>query len=223
MGFDAVNDNHAMLTSSNPADKLINAVDGALRTVFAPPHAARACPTLPDQETELIEAERAHAGALMRINHVGEVCAQALYAAQGFATKDESLKAHFHAASREEADHLAWTKSRLDELGERPSLLNPLWYAGAFALGLVAGRLGDKISLGFVEETEAQVQHHLEGHLLQLPQSDHASRAIVAQMRDDEARHGKEARRLGAQDLPLPVKALMRSAAKVMTTVAYRV
>jgi 3-demethoxyubiquinol 3-hydroxylase len=212
-----------MPTASNPADQLINAADGALRTLFAPTHAARACPTLPDQATELTEAERSHAGALMRINHVGEVCAQALYAAQGIATKDESLKAHFQVASKEEADHLAWTKARLDELGARPSLLNPLWYAGAFALGLVAGRLGDKISLGFVEETEAQVQHHLEGHLLQLPEGDHASRAIVAQMRDDEARHGKEARTLGAQDLPLPVKALMRSAAKVMTTVAYRI
>lgn len=212
-----------MHTVSNPAEKLINAVDSALRTLFAPTHAARACPTLPDRVTELSEAERGHAGALMRINHVGEVCAQALYAAQGIATKDESLKAHFQAASKEEADHLAWTKARLDELGDRPSFLNPIWYAGAFALGLVAGRLGDKISLGFVEETEAQVQHHLEGHLLQLPEGDHASRAIVAQMRDDEARHGKEARTLGAQDLPLPVKALMRSAAKVMTTVAYRI
>ena len=212
-----------MHTVSNPAEKLINAVDSALRTLFAPTHAARACPTLPDRVTELSEAERGHAGALMRINHVGEVCAQALYAAQGIATKDESLKAHFQAASKEEADHLAWTKARLDELGDRPSFLNPIWYAGAFALGLVAGRLGDKISLGFVEETEAQVQHHLEGHLLQLPEGDHASRAIVAQMRDDEARHGKEARTLGAQDLPLPVKALMRTAAKVMTTVAYRI
>ena len=210
-------------SASDPADELINAFGGALRTLFAPTHAARACPTLPDRVTELSEAERGHAGALMRINHVGEVCAQALYAAQGIATKDESLKAHFQAASKEEADHLAWTKARLDELGDRPSFLNPIWYAGAFALGLVAGRLGDKISLGFVEETEAQVQHHLEGHLLQLPEGDHASRAIVAQMRDDEARHGKEARTLGAQDLPLPVKALMRSAAKVMTTVAYRI
>ncbi len=212
-----------MHAASNPTDKLIRAADGALRTLFAPTHAARTCPTLPDQATDLSESERAHAGALMRINHVGEVCAQALYAAQSIATKDQQLKAHFQAASKEEADHLAWTKSRLDELGDRPSLLNPLWYAGAFALGLVAGRLGDKISLGFVEETEAQVQHHLEGHLLQLPEGDHASRAIVAQMRDDEARHGQEARTLGAQDLPLPVKALMRSAAKVMTTVAYRI
>ena len=212
-----------MPNASNPADLLINAASGALRTLFAPTHSARPCPTLPDQATELTEAERAHAGALMRINHVGEVCAQALYAAQGIATEDGKLKAHFQAASKEEADHLAWTSARLDELGARPSLLNPIWYAGAFALGLVAGRMGDKISLGFVEETEAQVQHHLEGHLLQLPEGDHASRAIVAQMRDDEARHGKEARTLGAQDLPLPVKALMRSAAKVMTTVAYRI
>ena len=212
-----------MPVPSNPADELINAVDAALRTVFVPARASRPCPTLADQVTDLSAAERAHAGALMRINHVGEVCAQALYAAQGIATQDESLKAHFRAASKEEADHLAWTKARLDELGERPSLLNPLWYAGAFALGLVAGRLGDKISLGFVEETEAQVQHHLEGHLLQLPAGDHASRAIVAQMRDDEARHGKDARKLGAEDLPLAVKLLMRSASKVMTTVAYRV
>ncbi len=212
-----------MPVPSNPADELINAVDAALRTVFVPARASRPCPTLADQVTDLSAAERTHAGALMRINHVGEVCAQALYAAQGIATQDESLKAHFRAASKEEADHLAWTKARLDELGERPSLLNPLWYAGAFALGLVAGRLGDKISLGFVEETEAQVQHHLEGHLLQLPAGDHASRAIVAQMRDDEARHGKEARKLGAEDLPLAVKLLMRSASKVMTTVAYRV
>ena len=204
-------------------DAVLNSATGALRTLFGPTHAARPCPILPDQPTELGAAERAHAAALMRINHVGEVCAQALYAAQGIATKDDALRAHFRAASREEADHLAWTKTRLDELGDRPSLLNPLWYAGAFALGLVAGRLGDKISLGFVEETEAQVQHHLEGHLLQLPKGDHASRAIVAQMRDDEVRHGKEARMLGAQELPLAVKMLMRSAARVMTTVAYRV
>lgn len=212
-----------MSNATYSVDPLINAAGAALRTLFAPTHAARPCPTLPDQPTTLSEADRAHAAALMRINHVGEVCAQALYAAQGIATKNDKLKAHFQAASREEADHLAWTKSRLDELGDRPSLLNPLWYAGAFALGLVAGRMGDKISLGFVEETEAQVQHHLEGHLLQLPVGDHASRAIVAQMRDDEMRHGKEARTLGAQDLPLAVKLLMRSAARVMTSVAYRV
>jgi 3-demethoxyubiquinol 3-hydroxylase len=212
-----------MPPATYPLDALLSAADGALRTLFAPTQAARACPTLPEKPSELTNAERAHAGALMRINHVGEVCAQALYAAQGMATRDASLKAHFRAAGQEESDHLAWTQARLDELGERPSLLNPLWYAGAFALGLVAGRLGDKVSLGFVEETEAQVQSHLEVHLLQLPVGDHASRAIVAQMRDDEARHGKEARTLGAEDLPLPVKALMRSAAKVMTTIAYRI
>ena len=221
--FAALSDNLLMSASNHPADPLISVFDGALRTLFAPTHAARPCPTLPEQTTKLTEAQRAHAGALMRINHVGEVCAQALYAAQSLATQDEGLKAHFAAASKEEADHLAWTKSRLEELGDRPSFLNPIWYAGAFALGLVAGRLGDKISLGFVEETEAQVQHHLEGHLLQLPEGDHASRAIVAQMRDDEMRHGKEARKLGAEDLPLAVKLLMRSASKVMTTVAYRI
>ena len=208
---------------SHPADALIGAADAALRTLFGPARSSRACPTLADQTCELTEPERAHAAGLMRINHVGEVCAQALYTAQGLVTKDEALKTHFRDASKEEADHLAWTRERLDELGDRPSLLNPLWYAGAFALGLIAGRLGDKISLGFVEETEAQVQAHLQGHLTQLPLGDHASRAIVAQMRDDEARHGQEARLLGAQDMPQPVKALMRSAAKVMTTVAYHI
>ena len=214
---------HDRSRTSHPADLLVEAADAALRTVFGPARATRPCPTLTEQESELTELERAHAAGLMRINHVGEVCAQALYTAQGLVTQDEALKAHFLAASKEEADHLAWTRERLDELGDRPSLLNPLWYAGAFALGLIAGRLGDKVSLGFVEETEAQVQAHLQGHLTQLPEGDHASRAIVAQMRDDEARHGQEARRLGAQELPQPVKALMRSAAKVMTTVAYRI
>lgn len=209
--------------SRGPADSLIGAADAALRTLFGPTVSRRPCPTLAVQNSELTEPERAHAAGLMRINHVGEVCAQALYTAQGLATRDETLRAHFRAASKEEADHLAWTQERLDELGDRPSRLNPLWYGGAFALGLIAGRLGDKISLGFVEETEAQVQTHLQSHLTQLPLADHASRAIVAQMRDDEARHGQEARLLGAQDLPQPVKALMRTAAKVMTTVAYRI
>ena len=204
-------------------DKLIIAVDAALRTLFATPRAARACPTLPQQGTELSAAEKAQAGALMRVNHVGEVCAQALYTAQALVTGNEALRAQFKQASLEETDHLAWTSQRLAELGARPSLLNPLWYAGAFGLGLLAGRLGDRVSLGFVVETENQVEAHLQSHMSRLPAHDHASRAIVAQMKDDEARHAVDARRAGAQELPAPVKMLMAAAAKVMTTVAQRV
>lgn len=204
-------------------DKLIIAADAALRTLFATPRAARACPTLPQQGTELSAAEKAQAGALMRVNHVGEVCAQALYTAQALVTGNEALRAQFKQASLEETDHLAWTSQRLAELGARPSLLNPLWYAGAFGLGLLAGRLGDRVSLGFVVETENQVEAHLQSHMNRLPAHDHASRAIVAQMKDDEARHAVDARRAGAQELPAPVKMLMAAAAKVMTTVAQRV
>ena len=204
-------------------DKLIIAADAALRTLFAKPRAARACPTLPQQGTELSAAEKAQAGALMRVNHVGEVCAQALYTAQALVTGNEALRAQFKQASLEETDHLAWTSQRLAELGARPSLLNPLWYAGAFGLGLLAGRLGDRVSLGFVVETENQVEAHLQSHMSRLPAHDHASRAIVAQMKDDEARHAVDARRAGAQELPAPVKMLMAAAAKVMTTVAQRV
>jgi len=204
-------------------DKLIIAADAALRTLFATPRAARACPTLPQQGTELSAAEKAQAGALMRVNHVGEVCAQALYTAQALVTGNEALRAQFKQASLEETDHLAWTSQRLAELGARPSLLNPLWYAGAFGLGLLAGRLGDRVSLGFVVETENQVEAHLQSHMSRLPAHDHASRAIVARMKDDEARHAVDARRAGAQELPAPVKMLMAAAAKVMTTVAQRV
>ena len=204
-------------------DKLIIAADAALRTLFATPRAARACPTLPQQGTELSAADKAQSGALMRVNHVGEVCAQALYTAQALVTGNEALRAQFKQASLEETDHLAWTSQRLAELGARPSLLNPLWYAGAFGLGLLAGRLGDRVSLGFVVETENQVEAHLQSHMNRLPAHDHASRAIVAQMKDDEARHAVDARRAGAQELPAPVKMLMAAAAKVMTTVAQRV
>jgi len=157
----------------------------------------------------------------MRVNHVGEVCAQALYTAQAAATRNPALRRHFEQAAREETDHLAWTRSRLEELGDRPSLLNPVWYAGAFALGLLAGRLGDRASLGFVVETERQVEAHLAGHLDRLPVTDHASRAIVAQMKEDEAVHATNARQAGAMELPAPAKALMRAAAKVMTTTAH--
>lgn len=165
--------------------------------------------------------DKALAGALMRVNHVGEVCAQALYASQALSTRNPALRQHFIAASKEEGDHLAWTRERLDELGTQPSLLNPLWYAGAFGLGLLAGRLGDKISLGFVMETERQVEAHLASHLDRLPEGDHASRAIVAQMKDDEARHAQDAQGAGAFELPQPVKALMRASAKVMTATAH--
>ena len=203
-------------------DNLINAADKALRTLFATPRASRPCPTLAAQTTELAAPDKALSGALMRVNHVGEVCAQALYAAQAMTTQDPALRAHFLAASDEEGDHLAWTRQRLDELGARPSFLNPLWYAGAFGMGLIAGRLGDRISLGFLVETERQVEAHLATHLEKLPLGDHESRAIVAQMKDDEARHARDADNAGALELPSPVKALMGAAAKVMTTVAQR-
>jgi ubiquinone biosynthesis monooxygenase Coq7 len=204
-------------------DLALTTADAALRTLFATPRAALPCPTLPGDATELSTAEKTQAGALMRVNHVGEVCAQALYTAQAFATKNEALRAHFIKASAEETDHLAWTEQRLNELGDRKSLLNPLWYAGAFGLGLLAGRLGDRVSLGFVVETETQVEAHLQSHLTRLPTNDHASRAIVAQMKDDEARHALDAKKAGAIELPQAVKNVMRAAAKVMTTVAHRV
>ena len=204
-------------------DTLLSTADAALRTLFASPRASRACPTLAEQTTELSDAEKAQAGALMRVNHVGEVCAQALYTAQAFATRDEALRAHFARASAEETDHLAWTEQRLKELGQRKSLLNPLWYGAAFGIGLLAGRLGDPVSLGFVVETENQVEAHLDSHLTLLPANDHASRAIVAQMKDDEARHALQAQKAGAAALPETVKSLMKMAAKVMTTVAHRI
>ena len=204
-------------------DTVLDTADNALRTLFSKPGARRTCPTVPEHSTELSTQDKALAGALMRVNHVGEVCAQALYAAQAMGTQDPALRQHFKAASEEEGDHLAWTRQRLDELGARPSLLNPLWYAGAFGLGLIAGRLGDRISLGFVVETERQVEAHLASHLERLPVGDHESRAIVAQMKDDEARHAMEAASAGAQVLPAPVKALMGIAAQVMTRTAHYV
>jgi 3-demethoxyubiquinol 3-hydroxylase len=202
-------------------DKLLNTADIALRTLFAPAHASRTCPTVAEETETLSASERQLAGALMRVNHVGEVCAQALYTAQALATKNALLRAHFEEAAREETDHLAWTRDRLEELGARPSLLNPLWYAGAFGLGLLAGRLGDRVSLGFVAETERQVEAHLASHLERLPSQDHASRAIVAQMKSDEARHAAQAVDAGGVPLPAPVKAAMTAAAKVMTTTAH--
>lgn len=202
----------------------MTALDSALRTLFAPAHPRTPCPAATSAGQTLTAADKAHAGALMRINHVGEVCAQALYTAQALATRDDALRQQLRHAAAEETDHLAWTQQRLTELNTHPSRLNPLWYAGAFGIGLIAGKLGgDSLSLGFVEETENQVTAHLEHHLSQLPADDHASRAIVSRMRDDEARHAAQAREAGAVTLPAPVQGLMRLASKVMTTVAYRI
>ena len=165
--------------------------------------------------------EKKHAAGLMRVNHVGEICAQALYQAQKLTARSETIRRGFEHAAREEEDHLAWTAERLTQLDSRPSLLNPLWYSGALAIGLIAGRFGDKISLGFMAETERQVEHHLDGHLGSLPANDVASRAIVEQMRDDEAGHAHAATAAGGVDLPLPVRSLMRAASGVMTRTAY--
>jgi 3-demethoxyubiquinol 3-hydroxylase len=210
-------------------DTLISTLDTALRTLWAPARAARPIPRAPVTmtpqgfEEALSTAERALSGSLMRVNHVGEVCAQALYSAQALSTQDAALKKQFAHAAAEETDHLAWTAERLQALGARPSLLNPLWYAGAFGLGLVAGRLGDKMSLAFLVETERQVEAHLASHLDKLPTADHASRAVVAQMQQDEAQHALDAQQAGALELPAPARALMGVAAKLMTTVAHRV
>ena len=206
-------------------DQVIGAMDRALRTVAAPPVALRPSPArgLVDGAQDLGEVQRAEAAALMRVNHVGEVCAQALYDAQALATRDERLRALFRRAAEEETDHLAWTRERVEALGGRLSLLNPLWYAGAFAIGLVAARAGDRMSLGFMAETERQVEAHLDGHLDRLPPEDLASRAVVEQMKADEVQHANTATDLGGAELPLPLRLAMRAAAKVMTTTAHRI
>ena len=206
-------------------DHLLSAADSALRTLSGAGTASRPCPTpspTPSAPAALDDAQRRLSGALMRVNHVGEVCAQALYNAQALSTRDPALRRQFEHAAREETDHLAWTQQRLRELGAHASLLNPLWYAGSFAIGLLAGRAGDAVSLGFVVETERQVEQHLESHLQRLPDADTASRAIVAQMKEDEAGHAAGAQAAGAAPLPAPVRWAMRLAARVMTTTAHR-
>ena len=203
-------------------DQLITTFDLGLRTVFASPHAARPYPAA-GLEAELDDAERAHAAALMRVNHVGEVCAQALYAGQALTAKNESVRAELEQAAREETDHLAWCEQRIVELGGRKSLLNPLWFGGAFGLGMVAGALGDKWNLGFLAETERQVEAHLDGHLQQLPEADAKSRAVVEQMKADEARHAQTAVDHGGAPLPQPVKWAMQMAADAMRQTASRV
>ena len=212
-----------MLGLMETTDRWLSGVENALRTVSGAAHAGRPNPAAGLPHDELDAEQRALCGALMRINHVGEVCAQALYQAQALGTDSPQRRQQMYAAARDEGDHLAWTQQRLDELGARPSLLNPLWYAGAFGIGLLAGRLGDRISLGFVVETERQVEQHLAGHLDRLPLADGRSRAIVAKMKDDEARHADEALAAGAKLLPLPVRWAMALAARVMTTTAHRI
>jgi len=206
-------------------DTLIREFDVALRAIAGATRAGRANPAdrlAPDTEGMSAD-ERRHVAGLMRVNHVGEVCAQALYQAQKLTARSAQVRAQMDTAAQEEEDHLAWCAERLRELGSRPSLLNPVWYAGAFAIGVLAGRAGDRVSLDFVAETERQVEHHLNGHLDCLPEADGRSRAILEQMRDDEVRHGDAARAAGGVPLPGPVRALMRVASKVMTSTAYRI
>lgn len=202
-------------------DNLIIGADKMLRAVSGVAFPGRPNPGAQVPDSLLDERGRRHSAGLMRVNHVGEVCAQALYDAQGRFAREEGLRAQFEQAGREEEDHLAWTAERVRELGSHTSLLNPFWYAGAYALGAIAARVGDAVSLGFVVETERQVEAHLAGHLTALPLGDEKSRAIVEQMRLDEIQHGAEARALGAAELPEPVKLAMRGMAKVMTSTAY--
>lgn len=204
-------------------DRGLAALCRAMASVAASPGASRPAPRPAESaQVPLSEPERRLSGALMRVNHVGEVCAQALYEGQAATTSDPALERFFRDAAAEEGDHLHWTRERLRELGARPSVLNPLWYAGAFAMGALAGRLGDRFSLGFMVETERQVEHHLAGHLDRLPAGDHASRAIVDVMKADEGAHADQAEALGAAPMPAPVREAMRMAARVMTASAHR-
>src|SRR5579863_62019 len=206
-------------------DGWIGAADRALRALLAPAHASRPVPQpvapAEGSATELSPDERRRAAALMRVNHAGEIAAQALYHGQAIAARSETTRRMLLDAARQETDHLAWCESRLKELDSRPSLLNPLWYAGSFFIGALAALAGDRASLGFVVETERQVEGHLDEHLGRLPAADQRSRAIVQQMRTDEAAHGANARAAGGMELPAPVRALMRHTARVMTGMAY--
>ena len=204
-------------------DRLLIAADHALRTVFAVPVAERANPAaaVPESAEPLPEADRARIASLMRVNHTGEVCAQALYHGQALTAKTPALKAGLERAAREETDHLAWTAERITELGGRTSLLNPVWYAGSFVMGALAGIAGDRWNLGFLAETERQVEHHLEGHIEQVPASDARTHAILERMKQDEAGHAVYAEQHGAAELPPAVKTGMRLMSRVMTRTAY--
>ena len=211
-------------SSQDPIDGFIIAFDRALRSIVGATPMRRSVPESSTMnESKLSAEEKKHAAGLMRVNHVGEVCAQALYQSQKLHAKSDDLKNKLEHAAIEEEDHLAWCERRLEELDSRPSLLNPVWYAGSFVLGSIAGLAGDKISLGFVAETEKQVEHHLDDHLKELPSNDHRSRAIVAQMRADEIAHGQMAIQEGGVELPSAVQQVMKTMAKVMTVTAYRI
>lgn len=202
-------------------DQAIIEFDKALRTVFAAAPTARTRPGTDLAEAELTADERRHAAALMRVNHVGEVCAQALYQGQALTSHDPATRAALVQAAWEETEHLNWTEKRIEELGGRKSLLNPLWYAGSLGLGVLAGKFGDKWNLGFLAETERQVGAHLTDHLKRLPSSDERSRAVLRQMAIDEAEHADTAIRLGAAELPAPIKVAMQISSKLMTSTAY--
>lgn len=206
----------------SPLDRLLADAQNALETVAGAPRAERPNPGEREADVVLDEAERRHAAGLMRINHVGEVCAQALYVGQAAVARDPATRAQLHAAAQEETDHLAWCADRLRELDSRPSVFNPLWYAGSYAIGLAAGLRGDGWNLGFVVETERQVEAHLEEHLRTLPAADMRSRAILEVMKDDEVRHADHAQASGARRLPPPIPTLMAAASKLMKAVAYR-
>ena len=204
-------------------DRLIIEFDRGLRTVFAPARSIRPVPGSQLPGASLESEQVAHVIGLMRVNHCGEVCAQALYQGQSLTSRDPLVRQALRGAAEEETEHLAWTEARIAELGGRKSFLNPVWYAGSLSLGLLAGVLGDKWNLGFLAETERQVEAHLDGHLAELPESDTRSRAIIEQMRVDEIQHAETAIRHGAVELPIPVKICMKLAAKVMTATAYRI
>jgi ubiquinone biosynthesis monooxygenase Coq7 len=208
----------------SPIDRLIIEFDTALRSVVGGANSQRPAPGAEMlSKTVLDTQERQHAAGLMRINHVGEVCAQALYQSQKLVARNPEIQEMLNHSGQEEMDHLAWCETRLQELGSHTSYLNPFWYAGSFAIGLAAGLAGDKWSLGFVAETEKQVENHLESHLQKLPQEDHRSRAIVDQMRIDEIEHGQAAKEAGGVPLPEPIQKMMQAMSKIMTSAAYKI
>jgi ubiquinone biosynthesis monooxygenase Coq7 len=207
----------------SPLDRLLTSCERALEAIAGSPQAHRPSPAVGIAETDMDDAERRHAAGLMRINHVGEVCAQALYSGQAAVARDPATRADLLAAAAEETDHLAWCAARLRELDSRPSLLNPLWYAGSFAIGALAGLRGDGWNLGFVVETERQVEAHLGEHLESLPAQDERSRAVLTQMQSDEIRHAQAAQQRGGIALPFPLPQLMHASSMLMKTVAYRV